>query len=542
MPGLNTLAGKVNDSNAKWFTLGAACFGLFMAILDNLVVNIAMPTISRDLDASTTQLQWIVSAYTLVFASLQITAGGLGDRFGRKRWFMIGLVVFTATSIGAASSQSIEMLLVMRALQGLGAAFIMPLSLSLISAAFPPEERGKAVGIWGAISVSGIALGPVVGGILVEYASWHWVFLINVPIGVIALLITQAVVSETRDESGTVATDVPGTVLITGAIASLTYGLIQAGDRGWGDSLILSAFAAAIVLGIAFVTVEAKTERPMVPLKFFKSGSFTGANIDAFMISFALAGIAFFMTLYQQNVHNFSAVRTGLALLPMVLVMMVMSPITGSAINRLGPRRMISFGMIVTGIGVFLFLRSDVHASYLDIVPAFVVMGFGMSFIWAPMTTAVLNSVDSDKSGVASAINGAIREIGTAFGIALLGTMANTRYKDAFNDDGTTRGLRANGDSAVQKALDLVSSGAAQAGHVLEKTPFSNGVPADVVAQIRASSSEAFIKGMDMAMIVGASALIVAAVVSYFIVEDRVFDVVPDHVPAPVEFAPTTAD
>ena len=196
------LASRVNDSNVKMWTLIAACFALFMAMLDNLVVNIAMPTIAKDLDASNTQLQWIVSAYTLVFASLQITAGGLGDRLGRKRWFLIGLTVFTATSFVAAFSQNIEMLIILRAVQGLGAAIIMPLSLSIISNAFPPEERGRAVGIWSAISVSAIALGPVVGGLLVEYASWHWVFLINVPIGVIAWLVTSAVVRESRDESG----------------------------------------------------------------------------------------------------------------------------------------------------------------------------------------------------------------------------------------------------------------------------------------------------------------------------------------------------
>src|SRR5829696_2893501 len=242
------LAHRVNDSNIKNFTLAASCFALFMAMLDNLVVNIAMPTIARDLDATTTQLQWVVSAYTLVFASLQITAGGLGDRFGRKRWFMIGLVVFTSTSILAALSQNIEMLLAMRALQGLGAAFIMPLSLSLISAAFPPEERGKAIGIWSAISVSGLALGPVVGGALIEYASWEWIFLINVPIGIAAFFVTQAVVQESTDTSGTVATDIPGTVLITGAIASITYGLIEAGERGWGDSLILGAFVLSAIL------------------------------------------------------------------------------------------------------------------------------------------------------------------------------------------------------------------------------------------------------------------------------------------------------
>jgi EmrB/QacA subfamily drug resistance transporter len=292
------LAGRINEQNAKWYILVASCFGLFMAILDNLVVNIAMPTISRDLDATPTQLQWIVSAYTLVFASLQITAGGLGDRFGRKRWFLTGLVVFTATSLAAAFSQNIEMLIALRAAQGLGAALIMPLSLSLISQAFPPEERGRAVGIWGAISVSGVALGPIVGGALVEYASWHWVFLINVPIGLIALFIASTVVPESRDESGTVATDIPGTILITAGIASLTWGLIEAGNRGWGDSLILSSFVAAAVLAVAFIFVEARTERPMIPLGFFRSRTFTGANIDAFMISFLITGVSFFLTMY----------------------------------------------------------------------------------------------------------------------------------------------------------------------------------------------------------------------------------------------------
>src|SRR4051794_5718174 len=282
------LSARVNDDNVKWFTLGAACFGLFMAILDNLVVNVALPTISRDLDARATQLQWIVSAYTLVFASLQITAGGLGDRFGRKKWFLIGLAIFTSTSVLAALSPNVEVLIASRALQGVGAAFIMPLSLSLISAAFPPEERSKAIGIWAAISVSGIALGPIVGGALVQYASWHWVFLINVPIGIGAFIITSAVVRESTDTSGTVATDVPGTVLITAAVGTLTWGLIQAGDRGWTDTWIVGSLIASVVFFATFLWVEQHTERPMVPLRFFKSRTFTGANIDSFLIAFLI--------------------------------------------------------------------------------------------------------------------------------------------------------------------------------------------------------------------------------------------------------------
>ncbi len=539
------LAGRVTDGNAKWWTLIASCFALFMAMLDNLVVNIALPTISEELDASTTQLQWIVSAYTLVFASLQITAGGLGDRLGRKRWFMFGLALFTATSFVAAFSQSVEMLIIMRALQGLGAAFIMPLSLSLISNAFPPEERGRAVGIWGAISVSGIALGPIIGGAIVEYASWNWVFLINIPIGLLALFVTQAVVRESTDTSGTVATDIPGTVLITGAIAALTYGLIEAGERGWDDTLILTSFVVAAILGVAFVWVESRTEKPMVPLRFFRSSTFTGANIDAFSISFLIAGVAFFMTLYQQNVHDLSAVRTGLALLPMVLTMMICSPISGAFINRLGPRRMISAGMIITGIGTMFFLRSDVNASYWDIVPALVLMGFGMSGIWAPMTTAVLNSVESEKSGVASAVNGAIREIGTAFGIALLGTIMNRAYQTSFDENSSIQALRSDPNlGPLQSVVDFVGSGNAYAGSFINKVSDFDSVPAEVKDTLIAASSQAFVDGMDAAIYVSSAFIFVSAILSYFLIKDSVVAApVPDPVTVPDEaLAPVPGD
>ena len=496
-----------------------------MAILDNLVVNVALPTIQRDLDASTSQLQWIVSAYTLVFASLQITAGGLGDRFGRKKWFMIGIVIFTATSFTAAFVNSIEALIIMRALQGVGAALIMPLSLSLISAAFPPEERGKALGIWSAISVSGVALGPVIGGAIVEYFTWHWIFLINVPIGILALLVTQSVVRESRDTSGEVATDIPGTVLITGAIASLTWALIQAGERGWTDSKILLAFTASAILTIAFIVVEAKTERPMVPLRFFKSRTFTGANLDSFMISFLITGVAFFMTLYQQNINGYSPIKTGLAMLPMVIAMMILSPISGSMTAKMGPRRLISFGMVVTGIGMLMLLILDVGTSYYRVLPGFILMGLGMSFIWAPMTTAVLNSVEPEKSGIASAVNGAIREIGTAFGIALLGTIANRAYISTYRDDASIQAIKADSSlSAIHPIVEKVGEGVSYAGYAASAL-----VPADLASTfadtwttVRLASSEAFMVGMDRALIVGGVGIIISAVISYVLISDAV--------------------
>ncbi|MHB8645918.1 MAG: MFS transporter [Thermomicrobiales bacterium] len=514
----------------KWWTLIAACFALFMAILDNLVVNIALPTISRELNATTTQLQWIVSAYTLIFASLQITAGGLGDRLGRKRWFLFGLGLFTIASLFGALSQNIAMLIAARALQGLGAAFIMPLSLSLISVAFPPEERGKALGIWSAISVSGLALGPIVGGFLVQYANWHWVFIINIPIGIVAFFVASTVVQESRDTSGTVALDVPGTLLITGAIASLTWGLIEAGNRGWGDTLILSAFVVASTLTAAFIWVEARTEKPMVPLRFFRSSTFSGANMDAFAVSFLIAGVAFYMTLYQQNIHGFSPVRAGLALLPMVGAMMIFSPIAGQLVGRIGSRVLISIGMSIAGIGTLLFLRGGVDASYLAIVPALVVMGFGMSLIFAPMTTAVLNSVESEKSGVASAINGAIREIGTAFGIALLGTIMNRAYQSQYNATGTIVEARSNPALAPFKPIvDLIGSGMSLAGRFIENTQRFPGLPPTLAAQIRDASSHAFITGMDRAIVLSSSVIIACSVVSYFLIKPPVLATAPEY-------------
>lgn len=528
------LAGLINDRNAKWWILGASCFALFMAILDNLVVNVAIPTISEDFSPTTTQLQWIVSAYTLVFASLQITAGGLGDRFGRKRFFMIGIVIFTATSAMAAFVQNTEWLIIARCAQGIGAAFIMPLSLSLISAAFPPEERGKALGIWSAVSISGLAFGPIVGGLIVEYFPWQGIFLINVPIGIVAFLVTSAVVKESRDESGQVATDIPGTILVTAAIATLTWALIEAGDRGWGSSLILTSFVLSALLFAAFIFVEQRTEKPMVPLRFFKSSTFTGANIDAFAVSFFISGIAFSLTMYWQNVHNFSPIRNGLTMLPMVATMMVFSPISGALVNRIGTRRLISLGMLIAGVSAFLYLRTGLDATFLDVLPAMIVMGFGFSLIFAPMTTAVLNSVESDKAGVAAAVNGAVREMGFAFGVALLGTIMNQTYKSNFNGSPEIQALRDPGNSALgplQPAIDTIGKGINNAGHLIFNQTYFPGFPGDVANTIYSVSSTAFVQGMHRSFIITGISIVGVSVVSFFLIKDSVAEA-PEEEPA----------
>jgi EmrB/QacA subfamily drug resistance transporter len=535
---------RVNDSNAKWFTLAAACVALFMAILDNLVVNVALPTISRDLEATTTQLQWIVSAYILVFASLQITAGGLGDRLGRKRWFLTGIVIFTGGSLFATTARNVEMLIAARAIQGLGAAFIMPLSLSLVSAAFPPEERGKAIGIWSGVSMSGLALGPVVGGLLVEYVSWHWIFLINVPIGIAALFGVSLFVRESRDESGQGALDIPGTLIITAAIGSLTWALIEAGNRGWSDSLILAAFGTAAVLGAAFIWVESHTEKPMVPLRFFRSGTFVGANLDAFSVSFLIAGLAFYGTLYLQNILGYSPVKAGMALIPMVIVMMVCAPISGTLINRVGARILISAGMFIGAIGTLLYLRASVDGNYLDLLPSYLVLGLGMSLIFAPMTTAVLNSVESSRSGVASAVNGAIREIGNAFGVAFLGTLMNRAYQANFDANASVQALRSDPTfGPLQGTIDMIGSGMSFAGRVVTDATIFGNLQAfpQAVATLTQASSEAFIAGMDRAIYVSSFAMMAVAVVSFILIRDRVVAGAPQEAPE-IEPSAATAD
>ncbi|MEJ7837828.1 MAG: MFS transporter, partial [Thermomicrobiales bacterium] len=515
------LSNRVNDSNMKWFALAAACTALFMAILDNLILNVAIPTISDDLNPSTTQLQWIISAYTLVFASLQITAGGLGDRLGRKKLFLFGIAVFTVTSLVAGFVNSTSMLIVARAVMGFGAAFIMPLSLSLVSAAFPPEERGKALGIWSAVSFSGLAFGPMVGGLVVEYLSWHWIFLINVPVGLFAFVLTMSVVRESKDESGTAATDIPGTVLVTGAIAALTWGLIEAGERGWGETLILMSFAVSAVLFVAFVLVELRTEKPMVPMGFFKSRTFTGANLDAFVVSFFISGLAFSMTMYFQNVHGYSPIRAGFTNLPFVLVMMVAAPLSGSLVNRLGSRLLISIGMVIAGISCFLYLRAEPESSFVSILPAMLVMGLGMGLVFAPLTTAVLNSVSSDKGGVASAVNGAIRETGFAFGVALLGTFISRTYRTDFVNDESIQGISASSEES-RSLIDMISEQITAAGRLIQDQARFPGLPQDVRNSIEIASSNGFVNGMHLSFIITGTTLIVSAIVSYFLINERV--------------------
>ncbi len=502
----------------KGLTLLAACVALFMAILDNLVLNVAIPTINRDLAPSTSQLQWIISAYTLVFASLQITAGGLGDRYGRKRFFMIGIAFFSLTSGAATFIDSTESLIAIRALMGIGGALIMPLSLSLIADAFPPNERGKALGIWSAISVSGLALGPIVGGFIVENWAWHWIFLINVPIGAAAFVLTLLVVRESRDYSGDTSIDIPGTVAVSLAVGLLTWGLIKAGEVGWESSQVVGSLLASLVMFAIFIAIEQRVRRPMVPLGLFRSRMFTGANITALAVAFLISGLAFTSTMYFQNIHDYSPIKTGLTMLPMVAVMMVLSPFVGSLVGRVEIRNLIAIGLLISGSGALMWLRASTDATYLTVLPAMMLVGAGNSFLFAPMTTGVMNSVPESQVGVGSAVNGAVRETGFAFGVAVLGALANRTYRNSYTGNDQIESLREQGDGALAPVVHVVGDGINFAGNWVRSVDAFAAVPDQAISVIDRASSQAFIDGMHFAFTVTGVMTVIAALGTWLLI------------------------
>src|SRR2546430_3564008 len=336
----------------KWWVLVAMVFGLFMPMLDNLVVNVALPTIQHKLGAGVSGLQWIIDAYTLTFASFMLTGGALGDLYGRKRFFMSGLIVFTLGSLACGLSGSTSSLVGFRALQGLGAAMLLPGSLSIITATFSGRERGAAIGIWAAMSGLAIAIGPVVGGLLVEHVSWQSIFFINVPIGILGLLMAYFIVTESKDPNTSRRLDPPGLVTGTAGLFFLVYALIEGNARGWTDPLILAAFGLSAVLLVVFFYIESHRESPMLPLSFFRNPTFSAANVVAAAVFFAMFGSVFFLSLYLQNVDGYSPIGAGVRLLAFSLVILIVAPLAGRISDRYGSRWFMTFGPLVAGGGL----------------------------------------------------------------------------------------------------------------------------------------------------------------------------------------------
>lgn len=411
------------DENRKWWTLAAVSFGLFMIMLDNTVVNVALPSIEKDLHISIAQLEWIVTAYALVFAALMITGGKLADLFGRRRIFVVGLAIFTLSSLACGFAPSSGFLIGARAFQGIGAALMNPATLSIITATFPPKQRGQAIGIWAGVSAMALAIGPLAGGLIVDNINWNWIFFVNVPVGVLGIVVAKFFIDESRDTSHEQSIDLPGLATSAAGLFALSYALIEGNAKGWASGEILGLFAAAAVLLVAFVLLESRQRLPMLDLSLFKIGSFVGANIVAMLVSLGMFGVFFFVSLYIQNILGYSPTKAGAAFLPMTILIILLAPIAGKQSDRIGSRWLMGGGMTVLGISLLLYQRVGLHSTFWTLLPAMVLGGVGMAFVMSPMTSAAMGAVPIDKAGVGSGVLNSFRQVGGALGIAVMGAI-----------------------------------------------------------------------------------------------------------------------
>ena len=413
----------ITEENRKWWTLGAMCFALFMIMLDNTVVNVALPSIQRDLDASISGLEWTVNGYTLSFAVLLATGGRLGDIFGRRRMFIGGVIVFTLSSATAGLAPDTLSLVLSRVAQGVGAAFMMPGTLSIITDAFPAEERGKAIGTWAGVSALALAIGPVVGGFLVEHVSWRAIFYMNLPVGFAAVTAALFAVRESRDDTVGREIDFAGVAALTGGLTALVLALVEGNSWGWGSPEIVALLAVSLLLLGGFAAIELRSHAPMVEFGLFAGRNFIGAVTVAFIVSFAMLGMFFFLALYMQNILGYSALEAGVRFLPTTLVIMVIAPIAGRLADRVGPRWPITVGLALVTLALIDFARIDTATTFSDLLPAFFAMGIGIALTMSPMSTAAMNAVPGAKAGIASGVLSMFRMVGGTFGIAATGAL-----------------------------------------------------------------------------------------------------------------------
>ncbi len=393
-----------------------------MIMLDNTVVNVALPAIQADLGADLSQLQWIVTGYALSFAALMLIGGKLADAYGRRLIFVAGILLFTGSSLWCGLADSGEMLIAARVIQGIGAALMNPATLSIIAATFPPKERGMAIGIWAGVSALALAIGPLVGGLLTEHLSWHWIFFVNVPVGAIAIAAGFLLIPESKDETHQ-SLDLPGLFTSALGLFALTYGLIEANEYGWTSGRIVGSFVVAVVSLVAFVVIERRRRSPMLDLSLFRSGTYTGANVAMLLVALSMFGVFFFVSLYMQNVLGYSAVQAGAAFLPMTVIIILVAPIAGKASDRYGSRWLMTIGMVLLGVQLLYLSQLNADSGFWNLVPGFLVGGLGMALAMTPTAAAATRSVPVEKSGVGSAVLNAMRQVGGSVGIALMGAI-----------------------------------------------------------------------------------------------------------------------
>lgn len=477
----------------RWATLVVLCLALAIIGLDTTVLNVALPTLQRELDTSASELQWIVDAYTVVFAGLLLLAGAFGDKYGRKRWLLLGLGIFGVASVWGALCTTPEQLIAARAVMGIGGAVIMPSTLSILTNAFTnPKERKTAIGIWSGVSGLGIALGPALGGWLLEHFSWASVFVINIPVAAVAFVLGVVIVPESKAENAPRIDFVGGLLSVVGLVA-LVWAIIEAPDRGWSDPLVIAGFAAAVLVLVAFALWELRVEHPMLDIRFFKNRRFSIPTISITLVFFALMGSAFFLTIYLQTVQGYDALGAGIRILPLAFGLTLGAPLAMAVAQRVGEKIPVVAGLAMLAVSFVVIAGTSVDSSYGRVLLSILLMGFGMGFAMSPATEAVMGSLPKEKAGVGSAVNDAVRQVGGALGVAVLGSILNSAYANRMASD-----VAQLPPAAAEAAQDNIQS----AIHVASELPGGAG------AALVDAAEQGFVHAMDVTVIVACAVVL----------------------------------
>jgi EmrB/QacA subfamily drug resistance transporter len=498
------------QAQRRW-TLAATILGSSMAFIDGTVVNVALPALQSNLNATVTDVQWVIEAYTLFLAALLLLGGSLGDHFGRKKIYAIGVVLFALASVWCGLAPNIHQLIIARAAQGIGGALLVPGSLAIISATFSEDERGKAIGTWSGATAITTALGPLMGGWLIEHVSWRAVFFLNVPIALAVIALILWFVPESRDEENSGKLDLLGAALATTSLGAIVYALIQSSSSGWRNSNVIASLVIGIVLLALFVLVEIRKRNPMLPLNLFRSRNFTGANLLTLFLYSSLAGTLFFLPLNLIQVQKYSATAAGAATLPFILIMFGLSRWSGGLVKRYGSRLPLVIGPTVAGLGFALFIRPGAGANYwTEFFPAIIVLGVGMAISVAPLTTTVMNSVKSSHAGVASGVSNAVSRTAGLLAIAVFGLI----MFHVFN-------------GCLDRRLDQIPLGPEirQAVNQQRARLAAIDIPANVTEGTRFALAQAidecFVNGFQRVMLTGAALAFVSSLTAWIAIRDE---------------------
>ncbi len=496
------------------WVLVATILGSSMAFIDGSAVNVALPVIQRDLNATSSDAQWIVEAYSLFLAALILVGGTLGDHFGRRRIYAIGIVVFILASIACGLSPNVLLLILARAVQGIGGALLVPGSLAIISASFSEDQRGRAIGTWSGFTSIASVMGPVLGGSLVQYASWRWVFFINVPLAVIVLGVLFWRVPESRDEDASGRLDWWGALLVTLGLGAIVYGLIQAGSSGLSSPLVLSTLAAGIVALSAFLLVEARSSAPMVPLTLFRSPTFSGANLLTFLLYGALSGITYFLPFNLIQVQGYSPAFAGAAFVPFSLIMFLFSRWAGGLVNRYGAKLPLVVGPVITAVGFALFalpgITSGAGSYWTTFFPAVVVMSVGMTITVSPLTTTVMGAVEQRNAGIASGINNAVSRTAGLLAIAVLGIVVLSVFTSSLDSYLATLHL----SPSIQHIIEVQRV-------KLAGITIPTHVSAEVQVALKRAIDQSFVSSFRLVSLICAALALASALSAWLLVEGK---------------------